>query len=356
MTHPVQHNRDQSEKGAFTVLFAVAGLGLMGITALALETGYMMVTKAELQNVADVAAASANLELGRIYADAGNVDISDYQLTGDDRARIFFAANRFSLKNEAAGKHIWIHPDDFKFGTWDKDARELIPNTYGVTSVSISARRDAYANGKVSTLMASVAGLNEFGAKVDAVGRVSPLRKLPAGKGDFPVGIASFWFQNKDSPCGPDSSITFYPTGTLEGCAGWHTFEDEPANAEKLKSILTGIENGTWESPELVTGETYYNFTGGTVGSALQRAKEAYDSNKDADGKWLVHIPVFEATDCANPTGWIKIIGVATALIDNVVATGQKVIEGEIQCDVVMYGKGGGPDYGTSVGMGQLVN
>ncbi|MFT4572713.1 MAG: putative membrane protein [Hyphomicrobiaceae bacterium] len=32
----------------------------MGMAALAIEAGYMMVTKAELQNVADVSAAFAN--------------------------------------------------------------------------------------------------------------------------------------------------------------------------------------------------------------------------------------------------------------------------------------------------------
>ncbi len=344
------------EKGGMTILFAVGGLALMGMAALAMEAGYMMVTRAELQNVADVAASSANLELGRIYEEAGNVDPKDYLLTQDDKSRIFWAANRFSLRNQAAGKSIWLHPSDMKFGTWDGENREMIETEYGVTTVSLSARRDAYANGRVSTLMASVAGLNNFGAKASAVGQVSQMRKLPAGKGDFPVGIASHWFDNKNSPCGPDSRITFYPTGTLDGCAGWHTFEDDPANAQKLKEILTAIEADTWESPELITGETYYNFTGGTVASALQKAKDAYNARKDADGKWLVHIPVYEASDCSNPGGWIKIIGVATAVIDKVVPTADKVIEGEIQCDVVMYGKGGGPDYGTHVGMGQLVN
>lgn len=353
-TNPRNASR-RAEKGSMTVFFAVASIALLGMTALAVETGYMMVTKAELQSVADVSAASANLELGRIYEENGNSDPSDYLLTPADKGRIVLAANRFSLRNQAAGRNIFLHPSDFEFGIWDKDAGELVETSYGVTSVSVAARRDTYANGEVSTLMASVAGLNDFGAKASATGQVSPMRKLPAGKGEFPVGIASYWFDHKDSPCGPDSQITFYPTGTLEGCAGWHTFEDAPANAEMLKSILSEIEASTWESPELVTGETYYNFTGGTVASALQKAKRAYDARKDADGKWQVHVPVYEANDCSNPTGWLKIIGVATVIIDNVEATGNKVVEGEIQCDVVMYGKGGGPDFGTHVGLGQLV-
>ncbi|MFT4572715.1 MAG: hypothetical protein ACI8TX_001945 [Hyphomicrobiaceae bacterium] len=170
----------------------------------------------------------------------------------------------------------------------------MVEDDYGVTSIGVSARRDAYANVNVSTLLASV--------------------------------------------------------------AGWHRFEDAPANANKLKAIPTEIESGTFVSPELITGETYYNFSGGTVASSLKKAEKAFQAQKDADGKWLVYLPVFEADDCANPHGWLKIVGVATAIITNIKPTGQKKNDAEIQCDVVMFGKGGGPDYGTSVGTRQIVN
>jgi hypothetical protein len=343
------------EKGAMTIFFAFAGLTLLGMTALAVESGYMMVTRAELQNVADVATASANRELGIIYEEAGNVDISDYLLTDFEKARIMLAANRFSLKNEAAGKRIFVHPSDFKFGRWDSSSKGVDEGDYGVTAVSVAARRDATANGSVQTLLAGVTGMNSFQAKADAAAQIAPVKKLPAGMAEFPVGIASHWFESKDSPCGPDSFIKFYPTGTLESCAGWHTFQDEPANAYQLKSILSGLRAGTWKSPEIAVGETSFIFTGGTVASALQEAERLFNEKKDANGEWLVHIPVYEASDCANPAGWIKIVGVATAIVTNVTPTGTKKIDAEVQCDVVMFGKGGGPDYGTHVGLGTRV-
>lgn len=344
------------QRGATSIFFAFAALALLGMSALAVETGYMMVTRAELQNVADVATASANRELGRIYEEAGNVDINDYRLTDYEKARVMLAANKFSLKNDAAGRRIFVQPADFKFGKWDGSSRSVSQSDYGVTSISVAARRDASANGAVTTLLAGVAGMDSFEAKVDAAARVSPVKKLPAGMAEFPVGIASHWFESKDSPCGPDSQIKFYPTGTLESCAGWHTFQDEPANALQLKTILSGLRSGTWTSPDLTVGETSFIFTGGTVASALQEAERLFNEKKDANGEWLVHLPVYEASDCANPTGWVKIVGVATAVISNVTPTGTKTIDAEVQCDVLMFGKGGGPDYGTTVGLSQMVN
>ncbi|MFT4572714.1 MAG: hypothetical protein ACI8TX_001946 [Hyphomicrobiaceae bacterium] len=63
------------------------------------------------------------LELGRIYEEAGNVNISEYLLTGAEKARIALAANMFSLRNKTARKNIYIHLNDFKFGTWDGASR-----------------------------------------------------------------------------------------------------------------------------------------------------------------------------------------------------------------------------------------
>ena len=101
-----------------------------------------------------------------------------------------------------------------------------------------------------------------------ATAALGPLGSLAPGEGTIPVGISKRWF-DEGRACG--DSIKFHPTGTLDGCAGWHTFQDGPANASGLKKTLTGLENGTYKSPEITAGQTELEFVGGTLASALMR-------------------------------------------------------------------------------------
>ncbi len=332
------------------VFAALAMIALSGVAALAIDAGLMMVSKAEIQNVADVGANSATIELGRIYEDLPTTyDYRNYTLSPVDKLRVAYSVNQFSTQNEAAGKSIWVGVSDIDFGRWDGASRSFVETDTGVTAVRVKARRDEQTNGVVSTLLASVLGVDKFAVTASSMGGLSGPRTLNRGEADFPVAIDESWFSSRDSPCGTNSSIEFHPTGTLVGCAGWHTFEDAPANAKKLRDILRGMEDNTFESPEFTVGETYFNFTGGTVTSALKAAEDLYEAKKDAFGNWLVHIPVYQASNCSNPEGWIKIVGVAAATIYEVDDHGgDKSIRANVSCDIIREGKPGGPsEYGV---------
>src|SRR5512135_3919686 len=56
-----------NQKGTVVVTVALLMLLLIGFAALALDVGYMMVKRNELQNVADSAALAATGKLGSIY-------------------------------------------------------------------------------------------------------------------------------------------------------------------------------------------------------------------------------------------------------------------------------------------------
>ncbi len=338
------------QEGSVTIMAAMAAIALLGVGALVLDVGYMMVTRTELQNIADGSSASGSMELARIYDELGNVDPMEHTLTIEEEARIVNHLNTISTKNDAAGVAIGIPAGDVEFGKWDRTTGAFQATRTGVTSTQTTARRDKSANGSVNTLLASVLGIDEFGVSADGGSAISTIGKLPPGRVDFPIGIARAWFEARNSPCGANTEIMFYPTGTIQGCAGWHTFEDWPANAARLKSILRGMRDGIVQSPEITVGQTEFVFTGGTVGSALQAAEELYNAKKDANGELLVHLPVYDYDDCSNPQGRIKIVGIATAIITGVVPKGgNKNVTANVSCDVVGFGEPGGPDYGTWV-------
>ena len=83
--------------------------------------------------------------------------------------------------------------------------------------------------------------------------------------------------------------------------------------------------------------------------------KALYNSRKNAAGVWKVLIPVYDYDSCANVSGSVKIVGFASARITQVVEAPEKEIRGFVECGIVDYGEGGGDDYGTLVGIPQIV-
>lgn len=348
MTHPAA---EKGNRGSVALLIAVAAVALLGFAALAIDVGYGLATRVQLQNVADAGSFAGNRELSTIYREKGNLDYTKYTLTSTDKARLLAKINEYTLQNKAAAKPIMIGPSDVQYGVWNSATRTLTPASTGVNSISVTARRDDQGNGTVATLLAQVLGVQSFSIKAaSAVNAVSGLKSMPTGTGDVPFGIAKYWFTAHDSPCGCNSSIKFYPTGNLAGCAGWHVFTESPANASRLRGIIQGLQAGTYVTPETIADETYYNFTGGTVASAYPDLQNLFEAKKGTDGTWLVHIPVYDKNDCSNPHGNLKIIGFATARITAVTGSPNKTITADVECSIVPWGQADGPsNYGTSV-------
>ncbi|MFN2428232.1 MAG: hypothetical protein ABR587_17490, partial [Candidatus Binatia bacterium] len=98
---------------------------------------------------------------------------------------------------------------------------------------------------------------------------------------------------------------------------------------------------------------THYNFTGGTVASRFSDMRSLYESKKDAAGNWTVTIPVYESSNCSNPSGPILIVGFARATIYEVVDAPENTISAHVECgifDAGVLGEGGGAnDFGTLV-------
>ena len=68
----------RNQRGVSAVIIALLLVVLLGMAALAVDLGYLYVTRNELQNVADAAALAATRQLGEIYqAMPGNLQ-ADY--------------------------------------------------------------------------------------------------------------------------------------------------------------------------------------------------------------------------------------------------------------------------------------
>lgn len=348
-------NTRKSEKGFVAILMMVTLVALLGTASFAIDIGSALVTKAELQNSADAAVLAGNRELALIYRDLGStIAIDNYSLTATDRTRILDKIQSFAGKNPAGGKALSVLPSDIVFGRYDASADAVVAKSKGVKAIALLTRRDESANDAQPTRLATVLGVEEINIRASAAAGLSPLASLPAGAGNLPIGISSYWFATQ--ACGPNSSIRFYPTGDLDSCASWHTYTSIPASASGLNNILVGMQEGSYVSPETTAGETSFNFIGGALTSQFADMKKLYDMRKDASGNWNVVIPVYEDLGCSNPNQAKLIVGFATARIYAVTTAPEKTISANIDCGISDLGTGGGTnDYGTLLGIPGLL-
>lgn len=359
-----------NEKGVVAPLVAIMLSVLLGAVALAIDVGYMMNTRTELQRIADAAALAGARTLGRLYE--CNADLAsctqpmpyEDQLTYEpDAAIIKQASMDVGLQNQAGGSKtgITIIENEIVIGNWDGAAHTLTANSISPDAVRVTVRRDGSANGPITTFFARIFGINTVDVSATATAALTGESSVGPGK-VIPVGISYAWYLNKGANNFCDQPIKFYPSNDPESCAGWTTFFNKNASASYLrKDILEEWLNNpsTPPTPEVKAGEEIA-FTGGTLGNQTFTAFYNlwdYMRKNDGDGNdavWTAMVPVYDSTSCENPNQDMKVIGFSTVEITNVVPPNVE-ITATVKCDNVVSGRGGGAPTGTKGSIPGLV-
>lgn len=325
-----------NQNGVTAVVIAILIVFFLGLVALAIDIGYNMVVRNELQNVSDAAALAAVRQLGEICETP--CPLSDEQADAIKKAAIHIAK-----QNQAGGKPTNIHESDILIGQWHPDSAELIETLCRPNAVMVRARRDDTAagspNGPITTFFGRILGIPTMNLRKDAT---AALGGICIARPAIPVGISRHWFE-KPEYC--NQRIKLHPTNDPESCAGWNTYDEKPANAETLRKILTGLTEQSIKIPEPVAGKDRFQFIGGDVASdfdhmaALFNAMKGLDDNKlDFDNDpntWTTYVPVYEWADCSNPRGDLLIVGFAMVTITSVVPPPDKIIWATVVCDTL---------------------
>jgi Flp pilus assembly protein TadG len=388
----------RNQAGVSAVIVAICLTMLIGFTALAVDVGYMYVTKNELQNVADAAALAGAGYLGSIYAGLSYEEQQTHMFT---RANIMAVVQEVAGKNQAAKMNIAILDADVTIGTWDGGT--LTPMTdplVGPDAVKVVARRDTIANGPILTFFARIFNINTVNVSADATAALTGPAIVDEGELNVPFSLSENNFPNDCT-----DPIIFSPTA--ESCAGWHNFLD-PVNAATLPAKLLGLIQGdVQEYDGLVSGPAWldqnfdmnqipdaevtpevgigdeFNHQGGTVASLflggrlgntendinlpeeiLGDAKHPapfpalfdYFRRRDDDGNdsiWTATVPVYEDDDlCENPNGAIPIVGFAMIEIHMPNPPPDSSVSVNVYCDLIFIdGRGGGGEYGNLKGI-----
>jgi hypothetical protein len=266
----------ENQKGIVVVLVAVSLIAFLAFTALAVDIGRYMVTRNELQNIADGAALAACRVLGNIYQNLPIEDQVTYEC--DDPASILETAVTVGSRNRAGGlDDIVILPEDVTIGTWDGTA--LTQTLAQPDAVKVIARRDGNANNPITTIFAKIIGINTLDVWMDATAALTGQSTTEPGELELPIGIAYYFFI--EDRC--DDFIVFHPTN--DSCAGWNSYDLSPPNDNLLRNIL----NGDPESPATTAEETEFNFIGGNLSNPTFDAllllfkRKGYDTEEDGE-------------------------------------------------------------------------
>jgi hypothetical protein len=353
------------QRGAVAIMVAGSVVVLLAFAALVIDIGYGLVVKNQLHNVADSAALAGTRQLGRIYCpelDPANPCIpydqqQSYTLTSADQAAIVAQVLDAAQKNTAGGVSISINDSDIRIGDWDIPTRTFTPTATSPTAVEVTARRDGSANGPVSTFLGNIMGVSSISVRATSTRNGQPEEPTAAltgvsyvgeGELDIPVALSQSRFTGGEGGfCG--DLIRFSPPTDPNACGGWTTFTDPTnVNDQKMRSILEGLYDGSYQTPEVSVGDQIYVKNGVLSTPTFDDLLALYNANKDADGTWKTFVPVYDGDTCnPNPGDTLHVKGFATVLITTVKGPPDKEITGTILCDVVEPARGGGAEFGT---------
>lgn len=338
----------RNEKGAVSLVVGVGSVMLLGFTALAVDLGNAWMVKQELRNAADSAALAGAGQLGQLYKEMSAEEQKNYYLISSDFQTIVDHVQSLTAKNSAGGTQVAFNPSDIVLGQWDSTSRTFTavpvdtPGSGVPTAVQVRSRRDSTANQPLPTFFGGVLGVQGMNINTPATAALTRIKSSAPGGIGAPIAISKAWLIAGNC----EGNIKFYPTGDIEGCAGWHTFTDPNSGASNLGDIIQGLEDGSYTAPEAVVGQTLFQFNGGTVASVFKHFEDLYHAKKDADGNWSVLVPVYDRSDCSNPSGPIIIVGFVTATIYEVQGTPSKIINAIVECDTFGLGRGDGSSGG----------
>lgn len=398
-----------SEQGQALALFAVTLVGLLGIAALGVDLGYLYVARNELQNISDGAALAGARVLGAIYQDLTYEEQQGFVCGATCSDSITNTAEEVANANRAAGIAMSVRVEDVLIGEWDGD--NFTETSFEPDAVQVIARRDDVYNGPVTTFFARVLGIDASSVNTLAIAALTGQGTAEPGELELPIGISSYFFERPGEFCNQD--IQFYPTNDPASCAGWTSW-DFGSNDITLRQILA--ENPAYPNPGTLAGETFFNFTGGTLsnptfdellslferkgfdvyanwdylldgmGNRMTQAPEGWpgavelyelDANGnlvlDGDGnpirleypdgtprhqhKWETTLPVYDRGDCSNPNQAILIVGFAEIELRDVWNAPDKLVKGMVKCNLVdeFGSRGGGGEYGVKGSVPGLV-
>ncbi len=227
-------NAAGARRAAIAPLAALMMTILVGMLAFAIDTGYMVAVRAELQNAADAAALAAaqqlqqpfvQFSLARTNSSTYSKAYSIYSAAISDATTStspICTAQSIASKNRAGGVSVTVPTSDISFTYWDGTNAPVaasypadFPNT-----VTVVTRRDATANGPLGLFFGQIFGVSNVSLTARAsatiyAGDVSGLQVIPGVDAHIlPVAFdVNYWKAFATTGASPDGNTYLASNG-----------------------------------------------------------------------------------------------------------------------------------------------
>ncbi len=174
---PARHPR-QRRKGSILVLVALAAIPLLGMVAFAVDYGYLLKARTDLQRAADAAALAGTLNL--------EPDSEGYQ----DLEAVRAAVRQYAAANAGAG--FSVLDEDIVIGRFEPGTvytNLQILQTGIFDTVRVTLRRDGRANSRAPLFFARAIGFGEASVAATATAALQKASGLKAGSDVLPFAI-----------------------------------------------------------------------------------------------------------------------------------------------------------------------
>jgi Flp pilus assembly protein TadG len=166
-------SRKTRRSGAIALMCAVLLIPLLAMMAFAIDTGYMCLTRTELQNAADAAALAGATAMQPYFV--------QYNLPGQTNPSLIVsnaktaakaAAKAYASNNTAGNVAITLLDSDINFGYLDGQSAYTTPAAGFPNTVSVTARRDSTANTQLTLFFGGLIGTSKVSLQADARGTI----------------------------------------------------------------------------------------------------------------------------------------------------------------------------------------
>lgn len=343
-------NGSSRQAGVVMVWVALSMLVILGLGALAVDVGFLMASRNELQNAADAAALAGAGELGNKY-----YNDEEYDSTWDSIIRA--VAKDVGEKNKVAGDELLIDNSDIHIGCWD--GSNFGPcSSSSPDAVRVITRRDGENNSnQIITFFAKALGIDSVSVNANATAALTPISSVAEGDLEVPFVLSEelFWPPH-DEFCG--NIVIMRPQSS---CSAWTYFKEKNSGTIQ-NTILPGLLDGTYEVPEVSVGDSLGTSEKDLGNAASKKFDELfmdraectvpdnfYDDNLSdeycEEWVWEALSPVYSGGCTVSTSQDVTVLGFASVRITGVSNPGESnlhSIQATVLCEKFEGQRGGG--------------
>jgi hypothetical protein len=152
----VNRTLSRHRRGATLMLSVFLLIVMLGFVAFAVDVGYILLVRTQLQVAADSAALAAAQVMGSPLTDPVT------------------KAKEYAAYHQAGGRKIELKNGDIEYGTWDATGRKFAPSSQLGNAIRVTTKLDANHGGQAPTFFGRVLGKNGFDAQAQAIAMGNP--------------------------------------------------------------------------------------------------------------------------------------------------------------------------------------